>query len=102
MQGLVSCVRDAGKRDWRAAAWLLERRHKEDFAKPQQIEHSGPGGGPVEVAPEIDCEYLQRIRKQEGVAKIIAKLSAILEREQRERLEREASAAEAPVGDGSC
>lgn len=38
---------------WQAAAWLLERRYPEEYGRKVvqgQFEHSGPGGGPLEVA----------------------------------------------------
>ncbi len=34
--------------DWRASAWVLERRHPDDYGK-QRLEVSGPEGGPVQV-----------------------------------------------------
>lgn len=30
--------------DWRAAAWMLERRFKQDYAAKQEVEHSGEIG----------------------------------------------------------
>jgi hypothetical protein len=42
---------DLAPPDWRAGAWILERRHPEGFGKPaMELEVSGPGGGPVEMA----------------------------------------------------
>jgi hypothetical protein len=36
--------------DWRAAAWWLEKRLQHTWgAKKQKLEHSGPGGGAVQV-----------------------------------------------------
>lgn len=39
--------------DWRASAWLLERRHKDDFGA-QRVEVTGKDGGPVEAKTEAD------------------------------------------------
>ena len=37
--------------DWRAALAILERRHPDEWAKrPAQVEVTGAGGGPVEIA----------------------------------------------------
>jgi hypothetical protein len=35
---------------WQAAAWILERRWPQDFARRQALEMSGPDGGPIETA----------------------------------------------------
>jgi hypothetical protein len=35
--------------DWRAAKDFMARRFKSDWAPKEQIEHSGPDGGPVQV-----------------------------------------------------
>ena len=50
---LVATVRRAGESQWQAAMTLLERRHPDRWGRRerQQIEHSGPGGGPIIVAP---------------------------------------------------
>ena len=47
MKRLLDRVQNASRADWKAAAWLLERRHPEDFCRPQKLEHSGPGGLPI-------------------------------------------------------
>lgn len=61
MQVNVSAIREAAKRDWRAAVWILERRFPADFARQQQIEHSGPGGKPL-TSPYDDYEVLRRMK----------------------------------------
>lgn len=35
---LVSCIRTAAATDWKAAAWILERRFPERWARPERIE----------------------------------------------------------------
>jgi transposase len=39
---------DQTKQDWRAAAWMLERRYPQQYGK-QAIEISGPDGGAIVV-----------------------------------------------------
>lgn len=46
----VRLVAIAGKNDWRAAAWFLERRRPADFGTRARVEVSGPDGAPVEMA----------------------------------------------------
>lgn len=43
----VNAITAAGKKDWRALAWRLERIHPDRFARRERIEHSSPGGGPL-------------------------------------------------------
>lgn len=38
----------ASEKNWQAAAWWLERRHPQDYAKRERVEMSGPDGGPIE------------------------------------------------------
>ena len=60
---------DAEPGDWRASAWLLERRHPEDYGK-QRMEISGPDGGPVQVqslAAEIAAQLATVSDKEVGI-----------------------------------
>lgn len=44
MQVHLSVINQAaGRGDWRASAWVLERRFTEEFVRPLQLEHSGRG-----------------------------------------------------------
>ena len=84
MQVNVSAIREAAKRDWRAAAWILERRFPADFARQQQIEHSGPRGKPL-TSPYDDCEVLRRMKRQTGLKDLAAKLGGILMRNRQQQ-----------------
>lgn len=84
MQVHVSAIHKAAERDWRAAAWMLERRFPTDFARPQQIEHSAPGGKPLISSTGEDHEVLRRIRKQEGIKNLTIKFAEILARNRRQ------------------
>lgn len=66
-------VQNHAKRDWRAAAWWLERKHKQEFASLSKLEHSGPRGAPLKVIsttvrPEVmkamDEETLRKLAKK--------------------------------------
>jgi hypothetical protein len=91
MQVHVSSICDAAKRDWRAAAWMLERRCPEDFARPQQFEHSGPGGKPLTPSPDEEYEVLRRMKKQQGIKELLMKMGGIIA-EKRQQAEEEAKA----------
>lgn len=54
---LSKIVTAANKGIWTAAAWILERRFPDVWALRQRLEHSAPGGGPVEHAVQF---YLPR------------------------------------------
>ena len=85
VQNLVKLVHAAGKTDWRAASWMLERRFPEEFGKPVQVEHSGPGGSPIQTHATVEPEVLQRMRKQEGMQALVGKLGTILLEQQAAR-----------------
>ncbi|MFZ2281924.1 MAG: helix-turn-helix domain-containing protein [Prosthecobacter sp.] len=101
MQVHVSSICDAAKRDWRAAAWMLERRCPEDFARPQQFEHSGPGGKPLMPDPDVNHEVLVRMKKQQGIVELLKKMGGIisekrLQKEENAKAEREAAMLQKP------
>jgi hypothetical protein len=40
---------EATEIDWKASAWLLERRMPEEYARLQKLEHTGKDGGPLMI-----------------------------------------------------
>jgi hypothetical protein len=47
---MISAIRTAGRQDWRATAWILERSYQPKWSLRQQLEHSGPDGAPISGA----------------------------------------------------
>lgn len=78
MQRLVGRIQSAGETDWKASAWMLEKRFPDEFGKPQRIEHSGPDGKPIQAMTTVEPEVLQRIKKQAGIVEVLAKFGTIL------------------------
>lgn len=102
MQVHLTSICDAAKRDWRAAAWMLERRFPEDFARQQQLEHSVSNAKPWLPDPEVNHEVLVRMKKQQGMVEILKKLGGIiqekrLQREENAKAEREAASLQTPL-----
>lgn len=102
MQVHLSSICDSAKRDWRAAAWMLERRFPEDFARQQQLEHSVSDRKPWMPDPEVNHEVLVRMKKQQGMVEILKKLGGIiqekrLQREENAKAEREAASLQTPL-----
>ncbi|WP_156345818.1 hypothetical protein [Verrucomicrobium spinosum] len=98
----LSSICDAAKRDWRAAAWMLERRYPEDFARQQQFEHSVSDGKPWMPAPDLQHEVLIRMQKQRGIVEVFKKLGGIIQekriqREEAANAEREAATLQTPL-----
>lgn len=46
---LAGRVVEASRDDWRAATWMLQRRHPDVWGGPERIELTGAGGGPIQV-----------------------------------------------------
>ena len=44
----------AARGTWTAAAWLLERRHRDEYA--QRTEHPGPDGGAIPLPPRLSVQ----------------------------------------------
>lgn len=102
MQVHVSSISDAAKRDWRAAAWMLERRFPEDFARQQQLEQNVANAKPWMPDPDITHEVLIRMQKQRGITEILKKLGGIIQEKQRQKeeavkAEREAATLQTPL-----
>jgi len=51
VQKQVKNIIKAGKKNWQASAWFLERRHPQEWGKVERIEQkiSGGDGGPIEI-----------------------------------------------------
>lgn len=66
--GLVSRIVRASDGDWKAAAWLLERKFPAEYGRVQRLEHSG-GDRPVKMEhsrvdlSKLTREELQRFRE---------------------------------------
>jgi hypothetical protein len=60
----VKVIKEAGPKNWQAAAWWLERTQPRDYGRQQRIEHSGPDGGPIEtVTPDALIARIREIQE---------------------------------------
>jgi hypothetical protein len=68
---LAGRVMTASKKDWRAAAWMLERRDPKQWGKRehQSVEHSGEVKQQVTVSTMSTAERLARIKELEAKIK---------------------------------
>lgn len=60
--------------NWNASAWRLERRRPKEWGRTEKIEHSGPGGGPIESAAEDPAVRDERIKRNIETLRLIGKL----------------------------
>jgi len=49
----LSRITDASELQWQAAAWMLERRFSDEYGK-RVVEHSGQGGGAIQIKVTYD------------------------------------------------
>lgn len=50
-----------GEPQWTAAAWLLERRHNQQFGRQIRQEISGPDGGPIQVDESAEARISEKL-----------------------------------------
>lgn len=76
-EGETSVVTETSTRridNWQALAWLLERLSPETYARVMRNEHSGPGGGPMEVE-SVGVTIDVTEESDERIGKILAALA---------------------------
>jgi hypothetical protein len=62
----LDAIRRAGKTQWQAHAWRLERRQPDRWAQRKRVEASGPGGGPITfLGTTVTPEQLKRLSDEE-------------------------------------
>ena len=49
----LGIIQKAATKMWQAAAWWLERKFPEEWARRDRFEHTGPGGGPIPVQHDL-------------------------------------------------
>lgn len=50
----VALINELGEKDWRALAWMLERRHGHHWRQIVANELTGKGGGPIEMSAKTE------------------------------------------------
>lgn len=68
-----------GQIDWRASAWLMERRFQTEFGPKVSQEISGPGGGPIQTESKTltDPEVSSRLTEALDVLREIGKVDLV-------------------------
>lgn len=66
---LISIINQAAPQDWRAAAWILERRFRQEFGK-QTLEVTGADGAPMQVEVATLQKVMLKALEQHPEAKV--------------------------------
>lgn len=68
-----------GQTDWRASAWLMEHRFQFEFGPKATIEHTGPGGGPIQTEDKTlsDPQVKERLEEVFGILREVGKVDLV-------------------------
>lgn len=88
MNRLLRSVQRSGRKDWRAAAWLLERRHAEDFGKINEVEKPEQFKSSLPSTRWDNHPVKQEIRENEEVRFILSKIRTRMLEEERKAQQR--------------
>ena len=79
----LQIVAKAGQEDWRASAFILERKFPEEFGKRTDVNVGGQPNNPVEIRPQIN-EYLVHTREDVKRARELGEWQKELQRREDE------------------
>jgi hypothetical protein len=71
MIGLVGKAAQEGQ--WQAAAWHLERKYPQRWGRRDRVEHSGPGGAPIETVDRTPPDAMTSEQQISRLAALIGK-----------------------------
>lgn len=78
---LVELINNAAPKDWRAAAFLLERRHRKAYGKHTAVELTGADRGPIQIQPlDVLTQQIAALSDEElekQIAQVDANLAAL-------------------------
>jgi hypothetical protein len=72
----LATIRSAAQNDWKAAAWLLERRHPNEFGRAR-LEITGPNGGPLQSEVRAETKHVFDAGKKARILAILKECGAL-------------------------